>query len=181
MRRLIFVIPVLLILAQCSSPYKSEIRQLDSLLVLLDSAKTIVHKLDSGLIFERKRNTFRNLAIISTMTDTLAREDVFLLDKYSSYLKAYNKWSSRLIALYEEVEVIPMQLINLKKDLSKNLIEKERSVGYMKNEMEMARLVIQAVFTLDEGLRKNNEVYIETEEKVILLIQRLESQKQIES
>ena len=123
MRRLIFVIPVLLILARCSSPYKSEIRQLDSLLVLLDSAKTVVHKLDSGLIFERKRNSFQNLAIISSITDTLSREDVFLLDKYSSYLKAYNKWSTRLMALYGEVEVIPMQLINLKKDLSKNLIK----------------------------------------------------------
>ncbi|HAW52156.1 MAG TPA: hypothetical protein DCX54_07500 [Flavobacteriales bacterium] len=181
MRKLIFVIPVLLIFARCSSHYKGEIAQLDSLITLLDSAKNVVHKLDSGLLFQRKRAVFHNLAVISSTTDTLSRDDVFLLDTYSSYLKAYNKWSSRLLALYEEVETIPMQLKNLKLDLSKNLIPKEQAEKYVKNESEMARLVIEAVFKLDRGFRDNNEPYIETEEKVLLLIKRLESQKQTES
>ena len=181
MRKLIFALPVLLIFARCSSPYTSEIAQLDSLLTLLDSAKTVLHKVDSGLIFQRKRASLHNMSVISTTTDTLTREDIFLLDTYASYSKGYKKWSTRIVALYEEVETIPMQLRNLKKDLSKNLIPTDKSAQYMRNESDMARLVIEAVFKLDEGVKRNNAPYIETEEKILLLIQRLESQKQLES
>ena len=181
MRNLIFAIPLLLILARCSSPNQGEIAQLDSLLVLMDSAKSVVHKLDSGLIFQRRTQINKNLYKISASADTMPREDIFLIDKYSSYFKAYSKWSGQIEMLYDEVEIVPMQLTNLKTDLSKNLIEEEKIAEYVKTESEMARVLIESIMKMDMGMKKINEPYIETEEKIILLIQRLESEKPIES
>ena len=74
-----------------------------------------------------------------------------------------------------------MQLTNLKTDLSKNLIEEEKIEEYVKNESEMARALFESIIKMDKGMNKINEPYLETEEKIILLIQRLESEKPIES
>jgi len=181
MSKIIFIIPLILILTRCSTPYQGEVAQIDSLLVLMDSAKSVVYKIDTGLMFQRTIQMQNNLAKLSSLVDTLPKKYLLDINNYSMYYKAYRTWSSRIGTLYEEVEVIPMQLTNLRTDLSKNLIEKEKVAEHLKNETEMARLIIESVKRLDVGLKKINQPYIDTEEKVILLIQRLESEKQPES
>lgn len=181
MRKLIFIIPLLLILAQCTSPYKGEIAQLDSALLALDSAKQTLHNLDTGLIYQRYRQINENLLRLSSIDDTLTKEDAFLIDAYSSQFKAYTRWSGQIAPLYEEVEVVPSQIENLKIDLSKNLIDKEKTSEYVKNEIEMAKYVTASVYKMQLGTVKINQTYLDTEEKIILLIQRIKSDKQPES
>ena len=181
MNRLLFLLPFVFILTNCSSPYKAEIQQLDVLSLRLDSARLVMNKLDTGLLFSRIRESEKKLAHINTLSDTLTKEDIYLIDSYVSYSRSYGKLTRQVYTLYEDVEVLPMQVENLITDLSNNAISKEKCVQYMQNETEMAEIVINKVGQINAALTRSSDPYIEIEEKIILLIQRLESENSIES
>lgn len=177
MRKLIFILPLALIFARCSNPYQGKISEIDSLLVLMDSAKMVMNKLDTGLIFERRLSVRNNVNLIAALKDSLSKDDVIFLDQYSAYYKTYNKWGLKVNSLYDECHVIPMQLSNLRNDMAKKLIEPEKAEQYFSIEKQNSLTVFNMVMQLDEGLKSINGPFLLTEEKVILLIQRLESEK----
>ncbi|MEQ8324830.1 MAG: hypothetical protein RIC15_03795 [Vicingaceae bacterium] len=176
MRKFIFIIPLTLLFAQCSTPYTAEISRIDSLITLMDSAKVLVSKVDSGIVHQRRRLCEKNMKRIVELTDTVSREEVFMLDRYGAFQKAYTKWGSKMGLLSEEVEVIPVQLRNLRTDLSKNLIPQEKVRTYLENEEFAAVAVYQTCQQMYTGLQSIDKAYLEAEEKVLLLIQRLESE-----
>ena len=176
MNRLIYISALAVLLTMCSNPYQKEIAEIDSTLITLDSARKILSAVDEAILNDRLSKGEEALADIEKSTDSLAKEDAYLIDDFHSYVKAYSRWMPRLSIMKEEIEVIPRQLENLRTDLSKNLIEKEKAREYMNKEMAAATSLMQSIHDLGMGLNDIDSAYQEAEKKVLLLKERLESQ-----
>ena len=177
-KALVFILPLLFSLNACKNPHEARIQEIETLLFALDSAKTVLHKMDTGLIFKRNRDCNARINSINRLADTVSRDAVFLIDEYARYQKAYRKAIQKIYPFFEEIEVLPMQLENLKQDLSKNLIDDNQAAQYLKNESVAAITLSQVIFQMDNGLNSIDSAYIVCEEKILHLIERLEALKQ---
>ena len=177
-KAIIFLFPLLISLNACKNPHEVKIQEIETLLYVLDSAKTVLHKMDTGLIIKRNRDCDERLTSISNLADTVSRESVFMIDEYARYQKAYRKAIQKIYPFFEEIEVLPRQLENLKQDLAKNLIDENQAALYLKNESVAAMTLSQVIFQMDNGLNSIDSLYIVCEEKILHLIERLEALKQ---
>lgn len=175
MKRFVLLLVTTITLFSCKSPYVSEIAGIDSLLVALDSAKIKLHKLDTGLVYQRIREANKNLNFITNKVDSVNKEQGIALDTYHNSRKYYSRLSERFPALFEQVETIPMQLKNLRNDLSKNLIEKDLAEKYYTNELTAAHSVIENIDQITERMVSLNESYEQSREKILLLIQSVDT------
>jgi len=174
---LIFLFPLLLSVNACKNPHETRIQEIETLMFALDSAKTVLHNMDTGMVIRRYRSCNENLQRISALADTVGRDDVFLIDEYARYQKAYRKALEKIGPFFEEIEVLPMQLENLKKDLSKNLIDEKQATSFLKNESHAAITLSQVIFQMSNGLQSIDADFIVCEEKILHLIERLEALK----
>ena len=165
------------LLFACGTKFEEEIAVIDRLQASLDSAKIAVYKWDTGKVYKRITQIEYNVAYIANNKDTLSRDDAFLIDEYSNCRKYYMKMSMKFPAIYENIETLPMQLKNLKKDLSKNLIEKEKATEYLLNEEEMAFGLLENIIVIDRRFESLDATYDSSHEKIIHLIQTIDSSK----
>lgn len=174
MRNLIFLLPLLALFVKCSTPYQSEIKEIDSLLVVLDSAKFILNQVDYEVLLETKAHGEAKFIRLNELVDTVGKKEAILLDQYGALLKAYRKWGEKYPAFEEYVEVIPMQLKNLKKDLSNNLLDPDEAIIYLENESIATMSIYESINQMYSGLNSIEESFQQYDEKVLHLIQRLE-------
>ena len=174
MRTLTLITVLLLFASSCSTKYETEIAKIDNWLVNLDSAKKQLHSMDTGLVYKRIVMSDKNLAIIFKTKDTIERSYAFLIDDYANCKKLYGKIAQKFPSLFEEIETIPRQLENLKTDLSKNLIEKEKVDGYMLNEGMAAENIIRIIKESETSINNLDAVFNESHEKILHLIQTLD-------
>ena len=176
MKNLLYLSVLALSMAACSTKYTSEISEIDTLIKTLDSARVQFERVDTAMVHGRFRSATANLAQVGSLTDTVSKEEALMLDRYNSYLKAYRKWSPKIEVVREQLEVVPRQLENLSTDLSKNLIEEEKVVQYLDNERRAVVSLKQTITDMEIGLSNIDQASTETEEKVLLLIDRLRNQ-----
>lgn len=175
MRLLIPIFLITLIFHNCGTKYEAEIHEIDSLLVVMDSTRKTIKLVNGEMIRERHMYCIDRMNYLGSLTDTLGRKDAFLLDHFGGVCKAYRKWNEKFKNLEKHVEVVPQQLQNLRKDLSKNLIDSAEAAAYLKNEKEAVGSLHQTVADMERGLRSIEERYHEYDQKILLLIQKLES------
>lgn len=159
----------------CKNPYQAEIHKIDSMLVSLDTVRTILYQIDTAQINKRIRKIDEVLKKIMTNYDTVDRERAFLIDDYYNIRKYYNKGLSRLGVFYEEIEVIPAQLKNLKTDLSKNLIASDKADLYLLNEEMAVEGICSGITGLASRFETLDRDFEKTDKKILLLIQTPES------
>lgn len=159
----------------CRNPYQAEIQKIDSMLLRLDTVRVTLNQIDTALINKRIKKIDEVLKKVMADYDTVDRERAFLIDDYYNIRKYYSKGLSRLSVFYDEIEVIPAQLKNLKTDLSKNLIETDKASLYLLNE-EMA---VEGIYSGITGLASRFETlhrdFEKTDKKILLLIQTPEN------
>ena len=81
----------------------------------------------------------------------------------------------RLFVIYEEIETIPVQLENLKSDLSKNLIPKEKAKKFLTVEYMAAESLISGIETLNQAMDELDMSFPESREKILHLIQTIDT------
>ena len=171
MRTITALLLFALFTSTCKNPYQAEIQKIDSMLVRLDTVRTILYQIDTVLINNRIKKIDEVLKKIMANYDTVDRENAFLIDDYHNVKKYYIKGSSRLGVFYEEIEVIPAQLKNLKADLSKNLIEGDKASLYLLNEEMAVEGICSGITGLANRFETLNKDFEKTDKKILPLIQ----------
>ncbi len=177
MKNLILVFTALITIASCSNKFSEEIKEINSMMASLDSAKEVLYSIDTGKVFSRIKEIESTLQRIIEVNDSVNKEEALLIDDYMLNKKYYTRISGRFNSLFEHIETIPMQLKNLKSDLSKDLIEKEKASQYLENEKMATESVLRSIRLINERLIGLNEEYDKTYEKVLILIQKKEEAK----
>ncbi len=172
------LIVVVSLLTSCSNSYSPEIKVIDSLLVALDSSKTVLYNLDTGQVYRRIKTCTRNINYIYNNDDTVNREQAFFIDDYSLCRKYYGKIAQKFPRLFEEIETVPKQLENLKRDLSKNLISQDKAAKFLAEEQRAAEIIVENILQIAERFKSLDKSFIESHEKILNLIQTIDSSKE---
>jgi hypothetical protein len=177
------IIPILIafmVFSSCGHQHSEKVRTIDSLLILMDSAAKTLTQLDSGKLFKYRRDGAAYVQQIRSLTTNLSKEDALVLDQFLGIHRAFRKWSERVPDYYEEIYIVPQQLEDLKHDLSRGLIKEEDISDYFDRERLAAISLFESIVAAKTGLESVEPRYLENEEKIIALIQRLEAEKQVE-
>lgn len=175
MKLLLPVLTLLLFGTSCSNNYQAEITAIDGLIVRLDSAKQLLQLLDTGRVFGRMDDMEKNVKLISTYADSINREEALVIEEYRVLKRAYEKSVKNVQFIYEDIETIPVQLENLKKDLSKNLVEPDKAQAYLLNETLAAESVFEAISDAYNQVANMENRYHISQEKILHLIQTLDN------
>ena len=147
---------------------------IDSLLVVLDSSKTVLYNLDTGLVYKRINTCARNLNYIYNNKDSVSKEQAFVIDDYALCRKYYGKFAQKFPRLFDEIETVPRQLEYLKKDLSKNLIAKDKADKFLYDEQLAAEIIIESIFKMAIRFESLDKSFEESHEKILHLIQTID-------
>ena len=180
MRLLLSIVLVAAATSSCNTEYETELATIDSLLVKLDSARSILYTIDTTTAFQRLESAEENIRLIQGMGIALSREDLFLLDEYNSNRKAYSRWNARLSIFYEEIETIPVQLRNLRRDLSRILIEREEAGKFMNSESTAVLAITTGITDMSKRFALLDKSFPPLQEKILNLIVKLEDEKKAE-
>ena len=175
MRIIAITLLSVLALTACKSPYVSEISEIDSLLVELDSAKKILYMQDTGKAFERIRVVEQNIAKLYRRMDTVSPEEAIVIGNYANFRKYYSKWVKRFPTYFESIETIPVQLKNLRTDLTKNLIPEDKVDGYFNNEKKAAGELVKGIHDMKSNFDFMDMSFDSNHEKILHLIQSLDT------
>ena len=162
-------------LQACSTKFTQEIAEIDRLLFSLDSAKVVMMSWDTGKVYRRIKTVENKVGYFIQHNDSASKETAILIDEYSNCQKYYRKMSMRFPAMFENIETIPMQLENLKTDLSKNLIEEEKAMQYLSTEKLAAEGLLESVRMIDNRFPSLDSTFEQTHEKILHLIQAIDS------
>lgn len=175
MKALIPLLSVFLFFFSCTSPYVAEIQIIDSLSVSLERAAAQLKDLDTGRVNRNMQDVVRNVKTIVKHKDSISKEDVIMVEEYQIIKRNYEKLMVKMPRLYEDIETIPVQLTNLKKDLSKNLIPDEKAHEFVANEATAAESMIKAITDMKASIDNLNKRFDVSQEKILHLIQSLDT------
>lgn len=168
----------LLFLTSCklSNPYQKQIKELDSLKIVVEESIDYFNKIDSSTCagYLAKQQTYQSY-LLQNLKDTLTKseaENIQLMmnvgDPIKDYLNQRNEW-------LQEAKVSINQLNTLNQDLKNNILDASEAVEYINNEKKHAEQVIQNLKTNTELIRKNLEIYKSVEQGTEATIKNLNS------
>lgn len=168
----------LLFLTSCklSNPYQKQIKELDSLKIVVEESIDYFNKIDSSTCagYLAKQQTYQSY-LLQNLKDTLTKseaENIQLMMNVGGPLKDYlnqrNEW-------LQEAKVSINQLNTLNQDLKNNTLDASEAVEYINNEKKHAEQVIQNLKTNTELIRKNLEIYKSVEQGTEATIKNLNS------
>jgi hypothetical protein len=169
---------VILFFTNCklSNPYQKQIKELDSLKIVVEEAVDYFNKIDSAdcASYLAKQQTYKSF-ILNNLKDTLTKseaENIQLMMNLGNPIKEYlnqrNIWLT-------EAKISISQLQNLNQDLKNNALEPSETVEYINEEKKKAEQIIQNLKTNTELIRKNLELYKSVEQSTESIIKNLNS------
>lgn len=169
---------VILFFTNCklSNPYQKQIKELDSLKIVVEEAVDYFNKIDSAdcALYLAKQQTYKSF-ILNNLKDTLTKseaENIQLMMNVGNPIKVYlnqrNIWLT-------EAKISISQLQNLNQDLKNNALEPSETVEYINEEKKKAEQIIQNLKTNTELIRKNLELYKSVEQSTESIIKNLNS------
>jgi hypothetical protein len=175
MKTFITLILAVSLFASCSNSYTSEIKTIDSLLISLDSSRNLLYAMDTGLVYKRIQTCTDNINYIFNHNESVNREQAFIIDDYSLCRKYYSKFAQKFPRLFDDIETVPRQLENLRKDLSKDLIPKEKASKFLIEEQLAAESMIESINQMAQRFESLDRSFIDSHEKILHLIQTIDS------
>jgi hypothetical protein len=158
----------------------AEIQEIDSLTNALANAKIQLSKMDTGKANANTKQCEADLKVLFALKIPVDKEEAFVVDDYNNILKSYKKLSMRLPVLLEEIETVPRQLENLRKDLKNNLIVKEKAEKFVVHEHMAAEAVVTGINDISKSYSMLDQSFQVSREKILHLIQTLDTIKQVD-
>jgi hypothetical protein len=159
---LLLAMLVFMSLTNCrlSNPYQKQIKELDSLKIVVEEAIDYFNKIDSVECshFLATQQSFKSF-LLENLHDTLTKteaENVQLMMNVGVPLKDYLTQKHVWIS---QAQLSLRQLHNLNQDLKNNALEPSEAVEYINQEKKIAEYNIQILKTNTELIRKNIEIY----------------------
>ncbi len=182
MRRITLFILLTTIFASCNqTPYKSEIAELDKLIVKLDSAKTILQNVDTNGYRDYAKRFQTNLNFVTNhfrnSEDTIGRDLALFMADYRSLKKPYMNFHGTYDQASRELEFTEKQLLTLKHDLQYNLLDSTVVRKMFKRELEETNEIVDLVKRIDFGDDYTRELASKLEPKMDSVIVALKNQK----
>lgn len=167
MRIFTVIIAFGLLIQSCSS-FKKEVKEVDSLIKILNGTKELILSVDTAEVFPLKREVKKNLQNLQAYKDTLDRESAFLMSDYHSYRKTLYFISDNYYRFIAEVELSEKQLNDLKKDMNNGAITKENFVKYFEAEqaiiVDLNTKISKAVNGLEIIIREIKKIQPQVDE-----------------
>jgi hypothetical protein len=170
------VVLIFVLLTNCrlSNPYQKQIKELDSLKIVVEEAIDYFNKIDSAecVRFLTTQESYESF-LLKNLTDTLTKseaESVQLMmnvgEPFKDYLKQRHYWIS-------QAHLSVKQLQNLNQDLKNNALEPSEAVEYINQEKKIAEQNIQLLKTNTELIRKNIEIFKSVVQHNELIIKKI--------
>jgi len=132
-----------------SDKYTKEIKQLDSIMIAIDSSFKILKQIDTSQAGKNLKEIKNNLKTIETnLKDTLNYENAMLLSEYRSCKKPFQIIVDKCDYYYNELNTAKKQVDNLKHDLSIEKIDASNVNSFMSNEFTYAGKTIESIHLL---------------------------------
>ncbi|MCH2215207.1 MAG: hypothetical protein MK086_08570 [Flavobacteriales bacterium] len=180
-RLTLFLVIVLLAYACNRNNYTTEINQIDSLIVELDSAKEIYSSIDTAGFSELSQSFSENTAFVQQVykqrDDTMPGNVAMLMSEYRELKKPAKGFLVKHSSIGEELNFTQKQLEDLRHDLENNLLDANFVDRMLTDEMKALNEVESSVATLKLSGQFTKEKQAEMEPKVDSLIQVLKNQK----
>lgn len=139
-----------LLLGSCSdTEYTKEISALDSVKLRLDSAETMISKLDTTRMGQMVRQIQHDLHEVEVFYRDMPKDSIIdknaatILSDYRSVRKPLSTAYTQVPKLQKEIDYSQSQIENLIHDLKRNNIEKKDVEQYVRIEMTEAEKAIQ--------------------------------------
>ncbi|MES2593622.1 MAG: hypothetical protein V4608_17185 [Bacteroidota bacterium] len=159
-----------------SDKYKVEIKQLDSIKVMVDSAQLKFAAIDTSKIHKYISEINNNLDFINdTNKDTLKTEQAFLLSEYRSSRKPFRVVIAKYATVIDELPKSKKQIENLIHDLKTDKVDEAKVAAYVQDEMIVAGSVVHAIDIMENLDKLYSEKYEANTPKVLELIESLKA------
>ena len=177
----LFLVLVLLATACNRTDYTTEISQIDSLMVELDSAKDMYSSIDTAGFSELSQSFSENTAFVQQVykqrNDTMPRDVAMLMSEYRELKKPAKGFLVKHKSIGEELDFTEKQLEDLRHDLENNLLDSNFVDRMLTDEMKAVNEVESSVATLKLSGKFTKKKQAEMEPQVDSLIQVLKTQE----
>lgn len=135
MKNLVLAVLVILAFASCDNAkkYKTEIAEIDSTQLQLDSLETLINSIDIDSLVYMQKEASANEAVIRQyyLPDTVDMTFAGKLDRNKRVRKSLSSVESQKVNILKELVEIRMQYTNLKKDVLAGLYDKKQVENYL--------------------------------------------------
>ena len=161
-----------------SDKYAAEIKQLDSLSLLLDSAELKFRDIDTLKIYNYVKEIETNLDFIEkNNTDTIGRDFAFAISEYSLLTAPLKKINKEYAKMGEEMEESKEHISDLIHDLKINKLEEDKAALYFQDERIAANRVIRDVEIIEKITKLNLEKFEEHNPKVLKFMEEIKTKQ----
>lgn len=170
---------LILLLSACSNSekYNVEIKKLDSVKILLDSAAIKFACIDVGKINRYVSEINNNLDLVDALNkDTLKSEQAFLLSEYRSSRKPLKVIIAKYTTVADELPKSKKQIENLIHDFKIGKIDETEAKVYVQDEMIVAGSVIHATNIMENLDRMYSEKHTINTPKVLDFVNGLKTE-----
>lgn len=170
MFQIIFTYLIFFIMISCkhSDRYKWQIRQVDSLLLMLDTNSLIIKNCDTSKIRESKNNMLTEIHYFEkNNVNPIANETNEVLVACGNSIKPFDiilkEWTETIELMEESAE----QLKNLKHDLLIGKMKEELARAYLQEELIIAQKAYFRVKELSSLINYATEIYLNNYQKLV--------------
>lgn len=118
----------------CKDAYTNEFGHVDGLLKILDFSEETLHSVDTTTLFDKIIFLEQAIDKIQAENDTLTKEAAIAADQFIGSYKPLFELSKNYKNYQQEIDLIRVQLTNLKQDLNNGIISKELFSTYYESE-----------------------------------------------
>lgn len=180
MRKIPFVFLALIFLSACQrTEYTAEIRQIDSLVIVLDTMRNIHRRIDTTGYEQAMEAYAERMAAVgklySERGDTMNYEVGMMMAEYRELKKPLEKFKRKYAEVATELDFSRTQLLDLKHDLEHNLLDTNIVNKMLRSESEAVEKIVAETNELQTSHQITLKKTESMEPAVDSLIQALET------
>ena len=170
----------LAVLAGCTrTKYSNELRQIDAMIVELDSARNVHRRIDTtgyGAAMMRYKKRMSSVQESYTMRgDTMERDVAMLMANYRELKKPLERFKDSYAATSADLDFTRTQLLDLKHDLEHNLLDSNLVHRMLREESDAVEHIKMETVQLQTSYKTTQEKTEKLEPRVDSLLIELKS------
>ena len=166
------LIVVSILLMACGNSFEKEDKEIDSLLVLVNSSEELLNSVDTAKVFTLVRDIKKELWAFGNKYDTLDKETAIKVADYYGRKKSLYFLNKNYQKLNNEIGISRTQLKALQQDLHNGAITKEQFFSYLKNEQEIIVQLNNKVADAVNGIDATVNTFIEERPVIMNLLEK---------
>lgn len=179
MKSIIGVISIAVMLISCSSvKNEAEVKKVDSLMVLIENAKTELELINPETLREIEDTVVFDVKFIQTeYADTMSLDVAVVVDSYGRMLKSISKFKKTFGEQTSDVKYSSEQLKDMKKDLESGILNKESFDEFYPAEEESVSRLVESNKNLKIWYESISEGFDKRRAPIVQMIKDIQEKK----